>query len=104
MGSLIKLLREALKRLTKKPPVRKPTPAKKPTCKKGCSPSNPYASRTTAQNQKSKCSYEELRDEHKEKLADYKKDPMKYDNQGRLRDAPSEAIRQRIIRNRIGEL
>jgi RHS repeat-associated protein len=41
--------------------------------------------------------------EHEQKLADYKKDPDKYDNQGKLKGATKEQ-RQRIINGRINEL
>ena len=42
--------------------------------------------------------------EHEIKLAEYIKDPMKYDNQGLLKNAPNDAIRQKIIQSRIRHL
>jgi len=42
--------------------------------------------------------------EHLEKLKNYKKDPFKFDNQGLLKNAPSEQIRQKIIDARVGHL
>ena len=43
-------------------------------------------------------------EEHKKKLADFIKDPMKYDNQGFLKNAPNDAVRQKIIESRIKHL
>jgi hypothetical protein len=40
---------------------------------------------------------------HEQKLADYKRNPDKYDNKGLLRNAPPEA-RQRIIQGRVRKL
>ena len=42
--------------------------------------------------------------EHMEKLEKYKKDPLKFDNQGLLRNAPNEQVRQKIIESRIAHL
>ncbi|HZH13561.1 MAG TPA: hypothetical protein VE057_04275, partial [Archangium sp.] len=42
--------------------------------------------------------------EHRQKLADYKANPDAYDNQGRLRNAPSPEVRQKIIKSRIEHL
>ena len=42
--------------------------------------------------------------EHIEKLKNYKKDPFKFDNQGLLKNAPSEQIRQKIIDARVAHL
>jgi hypothetical protein len=42
--------------------------------------------------------------EHLEKLKNYKKDPFKFDNQGLLKNAPSEQIRQKIIDARVAHL
>jgi hypothetical protein len=42
--------------------------------------------------------------EHKEKLEKYKKDPHAFDNQGILRNAPNEQVRQQIIESRIAHL
>jgi hypothetical protein len=41
---------------------------------------------------------------HEQKLAEYIKDPMKFDNKGFLKNAPNEAIRQKIIQSRINHL
>ena len=43
-------------------------------------------------------------DEHRQKLEDYKRDPDAFDNQGRLRDATDDAMRNRIIEGRIRHL
>jgi hypothetical protein len=42
--------------------------------------------------------------EHRQKLADYKANPDAHDNQGRLKNAPSPQIRQKIIKTRIEHL
>jgi predicted RNase H-like nuclease (RuvC/YqgF family) len=42
--------------------------------------------------------------EHEDKLARYKKNPDAYDNQGYLKNAPNETIRQKIIEKRIRHL
>jgi hypothetical protein len=42
--------------------------------------------------------------EHREKLDAYREDPDAFDNENLLRDAPSEEIRERIIRGRIRHL
>ena len=42
--------------------------------------------------------------EHIEKLEKYKKDPLKFDNQGFLRNAPNNQVRQKIIESRIAHL
>jgi polyhydroxyalkanoate synthesis regulator phasin len=41
---------------------------------------------------------------HETKLAEYIKDPMKFDNKGFLKNAPTEAIREKIINTRINNL
>jgi len=41
---------------------------------------------------------------HQSKLAKYIKDPMKFDNKGFLKNAPNDAIRQKIIQSRINNL
>ena len=43
-------------------------------------------------------------DSHQNKLAAYKKDPMKFDNNGYLKNAPNEAAKQKIIQGRIKHL
>ena len=42
--------------------------------------------------------------EHEEKLEQYKRDLYSQNNEGRLRNAPNEEIRQRIVRARIKHL
>ena len=42
--------------------------------------------------------------EHIEKLKKYKRDPLKFDNQNLLKNAPSEQIRQKIIDARVAHL
>ena len=41
---------------------------------------------------------------HQTKLAEYIKDPMKFDNMGFLKNAPNDAVRQKIIQSRINHL
>jgi hypothetical protein len=41
---------------------------------------------------------------HEAKLAEYIKDPMKFDNKGFLKSAPNEAVRQKIIQSRVNHL
>jgi hypothetical protein len=41
---------------------------------------------------------------HQSKLVEYIKDPMKFDNMGLLKNAPSDAVRQKIIKSRINHL
>jgi hypothetical protein len=41
---------------------------------------------------------------HTEKLKTYKADPWKFDNMGHLKNAPNDAVRQRIIQSRINHL
>lgn len=42
--------------------------------------------------------------EHIRKLENYKKDPYKFDNQGFLKNAPTEQARQKAIESRIAHL
>ena len=42
--------------------------------------------------------------QHEKKLAEYIKDPMKFDNKGQLAKAPTEAIKQKIIQGRVNHL
>ena len=42
--------------------------------------------------------------EHVEKLEKYKQNPYKFDNQGFLKNAPSDAVRNRIIQARVSHL
>jgi hypothetical protein len=41
---------------------------------------------------------------HQTKLAEYIKDPMKFDNKGFLKNAPNDEVRQKIIQSRIDHL
>jgi hypothetical protein len=41
---------------------------------------------------------------HQSKLAEYIKDPMKFDNMGFLKNAPNDAVKQKIIQSRINHL
>lgn len=50
---------------------------------------------------KSKASFEELIAEHEQKLVELEADPFKFDNQGVLKNAPSDEIREKIIAGRI---
>ena len=67
-------------------------------------PGDPNKNDKIKQLLKSKKSYEKLVSEHRNKLNDYKSNPYKYDNKGVLRNAPSNAIRQKIINGRIKQL
>jgi hypothetical protein len=42
--------------------------------------------------------------EHVDKLEKYKQNPIKYDNLGLLKNAPSEQVKQKIIESRIAHL
>ncbi len=42
--------------------------------------------------------------EHVDKLEKYKQNPLKYDNLGLLKNAPSEQVKQKIIESRIAHL
>ncbi len=53
---------------------------------------------------KSILTYEKLIKTHKKKLADYIKNPSKYDNKGFLKNAPTDKIRDKIIKQRINHL
>lgn len=65
--------------------------------------SNPYLKQTTKELQSSKKSYESLIEEHTQKLKDYKANPDKFDNLGKLKNATPE-MREKIIQGRIKEL
>ena len=66
-------------------------------------PNNPYTKLTREQLEKTRRSFEKLVKEHEQKLADYKSNPFKHDNLGKLKDAPPE-IQRKIIAGRIVEL
>jgi hypothetical protein len=53
---------------------------------------------------KSISSLEKRAAEHEAKLSEYIKDPMKFDNQNFLKNAPTDAIREGIIQSRIEHL
>ena len=61
-------------------------------------------SKLTKSQLKSISSLEKQIAKHQSKLADYINDPMKFDNQGHLLNAPNDAIRQKIIETRINHL
>jgi hypothetical protein len=105
------LIKAFIKWLTKKPAVKPPPPPPpvkkppdKPGCKTNCDKPNPYTKRSRAENQKSKKSYEDLIAEHKQKLEDYKRDPLGHDNKGTYRNAPTPEIREKVYNGRIQEL
>ena len=58
----------------------------------------------TSSEARSVRSLEQRMAEHIEKLEQYKQNPDAFDNKGFLKNAPSEAIRQRIIASRIAHL
>ncbi len=75
--------------------------------------SNKKSIKSEIENAKSKLSKEDYKSansnydkmvEHVEKLEKYKKNPFEFDNQGFLKNAPSEQIRQKIIQTRISHL
>lgn len=66
--------------------------------------SKPATKELTNSQIKSISSYKDLIARHQQKLAEYIKDPMKFDNKGLLKNAPSEAVRQRIIDSRVKHL
>jgi hypothetical protein len=58
----------------------------------------------TPEQAKSIQSYENLIQEHEQKLSDYLGNPDDYDNKGFLQNAPSDEIRQKIIDGRARHL
>jgi len=62
------------------------------------------SSQTREELLKSKISYEKLIAEHQNKLESYKNNPYAHDNQGLLKNAQTEATRQKIIQGRINAL
>ena len=67
--------------------------------KKG--PGSGLTNQTREQLLESGATYKDLVAEHQKKLSDYKADPWAHDNQGLLRYAPSDAIREKIISGRV---
>ena len=65
---------------------------------------NPYVKQTKTQRAKSKKSYEKLKKEHEDKLDNYKKNPEKYDDDGRLKNAKTPEEREKIIQGRVSVL
>lgn len=59
---------------------------------------------TTKQLEKSRDSLKDRVEEHVKKLDDYKRNPDKFDNQGTLANAPSQAVREKVIAGRIKAL
>jgi len=112
MGAILKLLRRVISKLAKKSPKgvppKKPAvpPSKKPpSCKQDCPAvrNNPYKQRTRSQNEQSAKREQELIDEHKIKLEEYKRNPEKGDNLGTYRNAPAE-IKKQIYEGRVRAL
>ena len=58
----------------------------------------------TASQRKSIRSYQKRIAEHQAKLDAYRKNPAAFDNKGLLKNAPNDAVRQRIIDGRIKHL
>jgi len=58
----------------------------------------------TKSQQKAFNSYQERIAEHQKKLSDYRANPDAFDNQGLLKNAPNDQIRQKIIDGRIRHL
>ncbi len=58
----------------------------------------------TKSEQKSISSLKKRINEHQTKLDDYIEDPYKFDNKEILKNAPTEAIKQKIIKSRINHL
>ncbi len=69
-----------------------------------CDPKNPYCGQSRDKLEKSRNSYEKLRDEHKQKLAQWKRDPLSMDNKGTYRNAPTPDARQKIFEGRARAL
>ncbi|RCR65962.1 hypothetical protein [Larkinella punicea] len=72
------------------------------------SKSNPgskiVAAKQLAGRLKSISSLESQIAKHQSKLDEYIKDPMKFDNKGFLKNAPNDAVRQKIVESRINHL
>ncbi|MEM6766207.1 MAG: RHS repeat-associated core domain-containing protein, partial [Bacteroidota bacterium] len=64
---------------------------------------NPFKDQSLDELQKSENSFQSLVKEHEKKLEDFKQDPDKFDNKGKLKDATPE-IREKIINGRIKKL
>ncbi len=62
---------------------------------------NPYTDQTIDQLGKSLKSYEDLLNEHTQKLEDYVHNPDAQDNRGSLKNAKNEQERESIIRGRV---
>lgn len=110
MGKIIaEILKQLGRLLRRKPPIKKPpkAPKKPPACKKDCSPKpqkNQYNKLSEKEIKKAIESEKALIKEHQKKLADYKKDPLKYDNQGTLKSAKDPETYNKIIQGRIRKL
>jgi hypothetical protein len=102
------LVKAIIKWLTKKPDVKPPPPVKKPPekpkCTTGCDKPNPYKSLTREQQLKAQKTLEKRIAEHEQKLADYRRNPLGSDNDGRYANAATDAIRQQIYDGRINVL
>ena len=69
-----------------------------------CDPKNPYCGQSRDKLEKSRNSYEKLRDEHKQKLAHWQRDPLSMDHKGTYRNAPTPDARQKIFEGRARAL
>jgi hypothetical protein len=123
MGKIIVEIFKALLRLAPKvapkiknlpkpklPPIGKKLkdkfPKSKPSCKQNCpakTPPNPYKNMPREKVLDSKKSYEKLIREHEKKLADYRANPQKYDNLGKLKNSSTE-LQKKMIDGRIKAL
>jgi uncharacterized protein RhaS with RHS repeats len=74
------------------------------TVKKAGESSAKQGGSLTKAQQKSIESLKNQIEKHKEKLAEYVKDPAKFDNKGFLKNAPNDAVRQKIIQSRVEHL
>jgi RHS repeat-associated protein len=74
------------------------------TVKKAGESSAKQGGSLTKAQQKSVGSLKNQIEKHKEKLAEYVKDPAKFDNKGFLKNAPNDAVRQKIIQSRVEHL
>lgn len=66
--------------------------------------SDPRYDRLSGSDQKSVRSLQKRINEHIDKLKAYRANPDAFDNQGHLKNAPSQAVRERIINTRISHL
>lgn len=107
MGRLFKKLLELI---FKRKPIKKPPkapPKKPPSCKQNCKPKpskNPYTNWSKEEIEKAIKSEKDLIKEHQQKLADYKRDPLKFDNKDTLKNAKDAETYNKIIQGRVKKL